>query len=124
MKKINLWYWIITIPFAAFMILSAIPDAILDPKATEFMHTLGYEDYFIRFIGIAKLLGVATILLPLPTKLKEWAYMGLAFDLIGAFVSIIAVHGFDPGSLMIIITLGFLGASYYLMLRRASALQA
>ncbi len=122
MKNLTLWYWIVSLPFLAFMVFSSIPDATLDPKATAFMQEMGYQDYFTRFIGIAKLLGVAVILLPLPIKIKEWAYMGLAFDLIGAFVSVLSVFGFDPGVLMIPAALILLFISYYLLLRKRKAM--
>jgi uncharacterized membrane protein len=52
---------------------------------------LGYPIYFIPFIGVVKVLGVLAILLPISAKIKEWAYAGLVFDLIGATFSIIAI---------------------------------
>ena len=92
MKKINLIYWISTILSAGLMIFSAIPDALLTDDATKFMSGyLHYPDYFTRFIGIAKFLGVIAILIPGYPRIKEWAYAGLIFDLAGAVYSQIAV---------------------------------
>jgi hypothetical protein len=51
---------------------------------------VGVPLYLIPFIGIAKVLGVIAILIPGFPKLKEWAYAGLFFDLIGATYSICA----------------------------------
>jgi hypothetical protein len=94
MKKIKILYWVFTGLFAAFMLSSAIPDILSMPVAVEGMHKgLGYPVYFIPFIGVAKLLGSIAILLPISPKIKEWAYAGLVFDLIGATYSIIAVGG-------------------------------
>jgi hypothetical protein len=91
MKKTNILYWVFTGLFAAFMAMSAIPDVLSMPVAVKGMHEgLGYPVYFIPFIGVAKLLGVVAILLPVNSRLKEWAYAGLSFDLIGATYSIIA----------------------------------
>ncbi|MBS1565001.1 MAG: DoxX family protein [Bacteroidetes bacterium] len=91
MKKTNIFYWIFTGLFAAMMLMSAIPDIMSNPIAVKGMHEdLGYPLYFIPFIGVAKLLGVIAILLPGFSRLKEWAYAGLFFDLIGATFSIIA----------------------------------
>jgi hypothetical protein len=46
-------------PFAAFMVLSSVPDVIQHPKAVEIVVThLGYPSYFLPFLGLAKLLGV------------------------------------------------------------------
>ncbi len=92
MKKTNIFYWIFTGLFAAFMIFSAIPDIMSHPVAIQGMHNeLGYPVYFVPFIGVAKLLGAITILVPGFPRLKEWAYAGLFFDLIGATYSIIAI---------------------------------
>ena len=92
MKKTNIIYWILTGLFSALMLFSAIPDIMSHPLAVQGMHReLGYPLYFIPFIGIAKALGVLAILLPVSHRLKEWAYAGLVFDLIGATFSIIAI---------------------------------
>ena len=91
MKKINIIYWISTGLFSAFMLFSAIPDILFVPEAKEIFKQLGYPMYLIPFIGIAKLLGAITILVPGFTRLKEWAYAGLVFDLIGATYSTICI---------------------------------
>ena len=97
MKKIKIIYWISTIIFAALMLLSAYPDIVKNEQAVEIMHNqMGYPEYLIQFIGVAKLLGVIAILIPGFNRIKEWAYAGLFFDLIGATYSAIAAGGFDP----------------------------
>ena len=53
-------------------------------KAVEFFKTMNMPAYLISFFSIAKLLGVIAILVPGYPRLKEWAYAGLTFDLIGA----------------------------------------
>jgi uncharacterized membrane protein YphA (DoxX/SURF4 family) len=78
------------------MLSSAIPDIMSHPVAIKGMHTeLGYPVYFVPFIGWAKVLGVAAILIPGFSRIKEWAYAGLTFDLIGATYSIIAIGKAD-----------------------------
>ena len=92
MKKTNIFYWVFTGLFSAMMLGSAIPDVISSPIAVQGMHhELGYPLYFIPFIGVAKVLGVLAILLPISARIKEWAYAGFAFDLIGATYSIAAI---------------------------------
>lgn len=81
---------------AAFMTMSAVPDVLSIPEAVEIFKHLGYPAYLLPFIGIAKLLAVAAILAPGFRKLKEWAYAGLVFDLIGALYSHFSVG--DPVS--------------------------
>ena len=46
--------------------------------------------YLLPFVGVAKVLGIIAILLPNMARLKEWAYAGLTFDLIGAACAIVA----------------------------------
>lgn len=89
MKKTKIIYWILTGLFAFFMLGSAIPDALVMPIAVEGFKEMGYPTYIIPFLGFAKILGVIAILIPGYPRIKEWAYAGLTFDLIGATYSII-----------------------------------
>ena len=114
MKKTRTWYWIITGIFAAFMLFTAIPNVLETPETMAFMTALGYPGYFVKFIGVAKVLGVVAILVPSFNRLKEWAYAGLFFDLFGATYSVIAKYGVDPAQLMMLVTIGFLFLSYAL----------
>jgi DoxX-like family len=118
MKKINLFYWITTGLLAALMLFSALPDIMMVPQATAVLTHLGYPHYFIPFIGVAKLLGVIAILVPRYPRLKEWAYAGLAFDLIGATYSQLATGGFQPAVFIMILPIGLLASSYYLYHRK------
>ena len=104
-KTANLLYWIFTILFAGLMTLSAMPNLLNTPESKQFMHDqLGYPVYIIPFIGLAKLLGAITILIPGLKKIKEWAYAGLFFDLAGAVYSGIAVaDGVDPMMLTLLV---------------------
>jgi DoxX-like family len=108
MKKDRIIYWTITGLFSAFMIFSSVGGAILQPEARQFLNHLGYPDYFIQLISYLKILGVIAILIPGFPKIKEWAYAGLCFDLLGAIVSVSAVDGFNPGIFVIVVPIGFL----------------
>ena len=114
MKKTKITYWIVTGIFAAFMLFSAIPDILLVPDAVMMITGLGYPKYIIPFLGVAKLLGVIAILIPGFPRIKEWAYAGLFFDLIGATYSAIAKEGFQLPMLFMILPIGFLFLSYFL----------
>lgn len=107
-------YWIVTILMAALMTLSSVPDVIKSPDAVAFFVHLGYPAYLLPFLGIAKLLGVVAVLVPGFHRLKEWAYAGLAFDVIGAFYSHMSVG--DPPSIWIfsVIALALILGSYFL----------
>ncbi len=112
MKNQKLIYWITTGLFSAFMMFSAIPDIIMQEEAKTFIIQLGYPEYFIPFIGVAKLLGSIAILVQGFKKIKEWAYAGLVFDLIGAVYSNIMIHGFDPGMFVMIPIFALVISSY------------
>lgn len=112
MKNQKTIYWASTGLFAAFMLFSAIPDLMKVEEAKAFILHLGYPEYFVPFIGFAKLLGSISILIPSFKKLKEWAYAGLVFDLIGAFYSNIMTDGLNWGILMAIPIFGTVAISY------------
>ena len=121
MKKNKTLYWIITGLFSAFMLFSAVPDTLVVPEAVTFMAHLGYSKYIIPFLGIAKLLGVIVVLLPLSPRLKEWAYAGLMYDLIGATYSQVANDGFKPAVLFMVLPIAFLILSYVLYHKKIQA---
>ena len=119
MKNANIVYWIVTGLFAAFMIFTAIPDIMLTADAKTFINALGYPDYFIIFIGVAKTLGGIAIVVPANfPRIKEWAYAGLFYDLVAATISQLAVYGFQPGIFFMILPTGFCIASYFLHHKR------
>lgn len=91
MKYQNTLYWILTSIMAAFMSLGATADVLRVPTALAWFIHLGYPSYLLPFIGTAKIVGVITVLVPGTRRLKEWAYAGLVFDLVGAFYSHISV---------------------------------
>jgi uncharacterized membrane protein YphA (DoxX/SURF4 family) len=113
MKRSRL-YWIITGLMASFMLMASVPDILRIPQAVEIFTHLGYPTYLLPFVGIAKTLGVIAILIPGMPRLKEWAYAGLVFDLIGALYSHLSVG--DPPSAwaMAVVGLVLVTGSYVL----------
>lgn len=112
MKKTKTLYWIFTILFAALMVFSSIGQVMASKEGIEFMGHLGYPAYFSPFIGWLKILGVIAILIPGYPRIKEWAYAGLFFDLIGAVYSMIAVDGFQLPMLSMFLWIAFGTLSY------------
>ncbi|HKB45711.1 MAG TPA: DoxX family protein [Chitinophagaceae bacterium] len=91
-KTIKILYWVFTILFAGLMLFSAYGSILVNEDTKKLIHDqLGYPVYFIPYTGYAKLIGVIAILIPGLKTIKEWAYAGLFFDLIGAVYSGIAV---------------------------------
>jgi uncharacterized membrane protein YphA (DoxX/SURF4 family) len=105
-KKLKITYWVFTGSFSALMILASIPDILSVPEAVAIFKHLGYPSYLLPFIGVAKLLGVIAVLIPGFPRIKEWAYAGLCFDLIGALYSGLAVG--DPVSSIIPAVIGLI----------------
>ncbi|NII85465.1 DoxX family protein [Pedobacter sp. SG908] len=87
MKRLKTWYWIATIIFALMMIMDGIGGITQQEAGKEVLKHLGYPMYLLIIVGIAKLLGAASILQNKFITLKEWAYAGFAINFIGAFAS-------------------------------------
>ena len=96
------------------MAFSAIPDILKNPDAVSSIRHLRYPEYFILFIGVAKLLGCLALGFPGFPGVREWAYAGLFFNLVGAVHSNLAVEGYTHGMLAIIPVFGLFVASYSL----------
>ena len=114
MRKLTTIYWTITGLAAAFMLMASIPDVLQVAAAREIFTHLGFPPYLLPFIGLAKILGVVVILLPMFQTLKEWAYAGLTFDLIGAFYSHTSVGDRPSNWIFPILGLLLVGISYVL----------
>jgi hypothetical protein len=68
---------------------------------------------------VAKLLGAIVILIPGLHTIKEWAYAGLFFDLVGAIYSGVASSGtFDPMMLTMVAWILPGIVSYYFWCKR------
>jgi len=99
------------------MLTSAIPNIMVAKEWETIFVDLGYPHYLISFMGWAKLFGVIVILIPGLARLKEWAYAGFFFDLVRPTYSAIAVGGFVPQTLIMLIPFP-LGALSYLYHRK------
>jgi hypothetical protein len=115
--------WVFTGLFAALMLVSAIPDVLELPAAIAVFRHLGYPQYLLPFLGTAKLLGVAVVVTPGVNGLKEWAFAGLTFDLMGALYSHLSV-GDPPGVWMAALIGLVLMAAAYWSLRLVNATPA
>jgi uncharacterized membrane protein YphA (DoxX/SURF4 family) len=118
-KTVSIIHWVSTVVFILPLAWSAIQYLIEAPKMVETMTVhLGYPMYFLKILGVAKLLGAVALLVGRPPRLKEWAYAGFTFDLIGAFLSHLCVG--DPLTTALI-PVGFLAllAVSYVTWRRA-----
>ncbi len=118
MKKINIFYWICTGNLIPGLGIGSIYGIILHPGSTEQFVRLGYPVYLAPFLGVARILALITIVIPKYPRLKEWAYAGLAFDIIGAIYSQIATGQSLTALVFPFIAILFLSGSYFLYHKR------
>ena len=115
MKKDKIIFWVATSILILWEGIMPLSTLLFAPQyVTTGTKSLGYPDYFAYALIICKILGVLAIAFPkTPGKLKEWAYAGLAFNLIFAFISHACVDR-NPGyMLMPLVFLGILSVSYF-----------
>jgi FtsH-binding integral membrane protein len=114
MKRNKIIFWTATIIILLFEGLMPLSTLIFAPHyATVGTKPLGYPDYFAYTLIIFKLLGVLAITIPkVPSKLKEWAYAGLTFNLIFAVISHCMVDKNIGFILMPVVIGGILAVSY------------
>ncbi len=114
MKKNKIIFWTATIIIALWEAIMPIGTWIFAPEyMTVGTKQLMYPDYFAYSLVIAKVLGVVAITYPkTPANVKEWAYAGLAFTLIFAFISHACVDKNIGFMIMPLVFLGILAVSY------------
>jgi DoxX-like family len=114
MKKNKIIFWTATIIIALWEAVMPMATWIFAPEYMTFgTKALSYPDYFAYSLVIAKVLGVIAITYPkTPAKLKEWAYAGLSYTLIFAFISHACVDKNVGYMIMPLAFLGILAVSY------------
>ena len=115
MKKNKIIFWISTSIIFLWEGLMPLGTLLFAPEyANAGTKPLGYPDYFAYALIICKVLGATAIMIPkLPVKLREWAFAGLAFELIFATYSHIVVDG-NIGFIMLPVIIGIILAVSYI----------
>jgi hypothetical protein len=98
---------------AAVMLISGVLYLIGPRPMMEALRQLGYPAYFLKLLGVAKLLGVVGILAPGRPTLREWAYAGFTFDLVFAIASHAVMSG-AADAVPPLVVLALLSSSYVL----------
>jgi hypothetical protein len=113
MNKLNIVYWVSTGLFVLFIVSGSIGNVMLTDEWKTIAAQLKLPEYLFPFLGVAKILGCIALLAPISPRIKEWAYAGLFFDLIGAMYCGIAVAStFDPMILTMLVPFALMGLSY------------
>lgn len=111
-KRNKIIYWIATVWLSLGMVSTGIVQLIrLEEEVANFSR-LEYPAYMLTLIGIWKILGVITILVPRFPLLKEWAYAGFFFTMTGAIFSHLATGNggtelFGPALLLVLTVLSW-----------------
>src|SRR5579859_7585202 len=112
MKKDKIIYWATTGIISSVMLLSAYYFCFSEEAKGAFVH-LGFPNYFRIELTVAKTLGGLALLIPaVPTRIKEFAYFGIAITIASAIIAHAASgdgisHIIDP-----MIIFGILVVSY------------
>jgi hypothetical protein len=114
MDRRNIAYWVTTTIFCLVLGFSGVMHSIHAEFMVESMAAMGYPVYFMSIIGMFKLLGVAALLAPRWPLLKEWAYAGFTFNLIGAAGSHLFSGEPITDWIRPLVVLGIGAASYHL----------
>ena len=118
-KRTVVAFWIATAIFCLQIGFTAYAQLRLPQVAAAFTH-LGFPGYFRVENALFKLAGIVVLLLPLPPRLKEWAYAGFAIDLGSAVLAHLAV-GDGPEAWGWAVGSGVLWALSYFFWRRLQA---
>jgi len=114
-KTTKVLYYIFLVLFSLLMLFSGIASLIAalsgDAVANKVIIDLGYPVYVNIILGTAKILGVIALIVPGFRTIKEWAYAGFTFDILGATFSfglngdgIIAMVSMLPFVLLLFLT--------------------
>lgn len=107
-------YWIITALLAGAYLVGGYFDIAQPADFFEEVGKLKYPPYFFSILGVWKIGAAIAILLPQLTRLKEWAYAGMVFNLTGATASHIFVNDAIGETITPLIVLALAVVSYCL----------
>jgi len=114
-------YWSITALFCLEMCFTAYYEFL--PQGAQAFTRLGFPSSFFRVeLSLAKLVGVAALLLPMvPGRLKEWAYAGFAIHLVSAVIAHSSIRDIPLAFVPSSITSVLWALSYFFWHRSAPA---
>ncbi|MGZ3945527.1 MAG: DoxX family protein [Mucilaginibacter sp.] len=112
-KTTKIVYWVLLALFCLFHIGDAMGGLTMAKAGVDAMHVMGYPAYLMPFLAVMKLLGIIALFQNKFKRLKEWAFAGFAFTLIGASVSHFCAHESTLFVVMPLIFLAILFVIYY-----------
>ena len=127
-RTTTMFFWIFTALFCLEMCFTAYYELL--PQGAQAFARLGFTSGSFRWeLSLAKLVGVAVLLLPMiPARrflyvMKEWAYAGFAINLVSAIIAHLSIRD-RPLSLVPSTLTSVLWAASYFFSRRLQASRA
>lgn len=87
MKTIKILYWVLLVIFCLFHVADGFGGIMKTQAGIDAMNKLGMPAYLMPFLGTLKILGVIALVQNKFKTIKEWAFAGFAFTLMGAAVA-------------------------------------
>ena len=112
MKKDKIIFWVST--SIIFLFDTVMPALTSHTQlAIDGIQHLGFPDYFRVQLTVFKVIGGMLLIFPkVPSRLKEWAYVGFGINFISASIAHGAVDGLDFQTFFPLIILAILVVSY------------
>jgi uncharacterized membrane protein YphA (DoxX/SURF4 family) len=86
-KTKEILFWITTIVIAIAYFVTGLGNLLPFAHIAQDMAHIGYPAYFLKILGVWKILAAIVIVIPGIRRLKEWAFAGMMLDLSGAALS-------------------------------------
>ena len=120
-KTTKIIYWTGVILTSLWFGASGFFELTTNPIVWGITQQLGYPEHFIYLLGVFKVAGVITLLIPDKLlRLKEWVFAGIFFDITFAFFSKLAVLGFSA-TIDAIIAFIMVSVTYFMFRKLYSA---
>jgi hypothetical protein len=83
----NAAYWTTTALAVTSLLVGGLAYLSRVDEVVENLASLGYPGYLLTILGVCKIVAGTVIAAPRFPRLKEWAYAGVAVNLLGAAIS-------------------------------------
>lgn len=86
-NRLRVLYWTVTLFLSLMLLMGGITEFIQHESGKEIMRHLGYPVHVLTLLGLGKILAAVTLIQTRIHVVKEWAYAGITFNLVGAFAA-------------------------------------
>jgi uncharacterized membrane protein YphA (DoxX/SURF4 family) len=114
-----MFYWVATLAVASELALGGVWDLVRIDYVRDVVEHLGYPTYLLTIMGVWKIPGAVTLLIPRFPRLKEWVYAGAVINYASAAASHVIVGDGIGAVVAPVVLLGFTVTSW--ALRRATS---